>query len=331
MSLKIIKPGIYDTVQDLGRHGFQQLGINPGGAMDAFMLQAANLLAGNTPGEAVLEMSFPAPVILFEKPAIIVLSGADFCATVNGEIVPLLQPIAVSKNSELQFQQRRTGRWCYLAVQGGIQADQWLKSFSTHVKVGSGGYKGRLLQKNDLLSYPTTQRIMNDSAEKAAKTLNWKSIPCGDDFYPDEIAILPGNEWKHLNNESKQVLEKESFVLTPSSDRMGYTFRGPSLSTETPFELVSSGVQFGTVQLLPNGQLIALMADHQTTGGYPRIAHVIKAHRGKLAQMKEAAPVKFRMVDTANAERLLLQQEQHLVELNNACTFKWEQSPTISF
>jgi antagonist of KipI len=330
MSLKIIKPGLYDTVQDMGRYGFQYLGINPGGVMDVFMMETVNLLAGNSPRAAVLEMSFPAPVIVFEKPAIITLGGADFCATLNGHIVPLLQPIIVSKKSELHFQQRKNGRWCYLAIQGGLQTNKWLKSYSTHTKAGLGGFNGRTLQKNDSLPYQDCLRIMDSVTEKKHKIFKWKSIFLKDGFYPDEIAILPGNEWTMLSDKSKEVLEKESFALTPFSDRMAYTFSGPSLSTETPFELISSGVQFGTIQLLPNGQVIALMADHQTTGGYPRIAHVITAHLGKLAQIKEATPIKFRTVDIATAEHLLLQQQQHLTELKNACTFKWEELPVLS-
>lgn len=331
MSLKIIKPGLYDTVQDMGRYGFQYLGINPGGAMDVLMMQTVNLLAGNSLGAAVLEMSFPAPVIVFEKPAIITLGGADFCAILNGDIVPLLQPIIVSKNSELHFQQRKNGRWCYLAIQGGIQADKWLKSYSTHTKAGLGGFNGRTLQKNDSIPYQDSLRIVDWDTEKTHRIFKWKSIVYKDDFYPDEITILPGNEWKLLSDKSKKSLEQQSFVLTPSSDRMGYTFSGPALSTEKPFELVSSGVRFGTMQLLPNGQVIALMADHQTTGGYPRIAHVIKAHCGKLAQMKEGTAIQFRIADMVTAEHLLLLQQQHLIELRNACAFKWEESSALSF
>ncbi len=326
MSLKIIKPGIYDTIQDSGRYGLQYLGINPGGTMDVFMMQTVNLLVGNSFNEAVLEMSFPAPVIVFEKSTIITIGGADFGATINGVIVPLLQPVAVGENSKLQFEQRKNGRWCYLAVQGGLHADEWLKSFSTHVKAGLGGFNGRTLQKNDVVAYPDLFRIKEPIPEKAHYIFKWKTTTYKDDFSTDEIAALPGNEWKLLTGESKTLLKKESFVLTPSSDRMGYTFSGPALSTQQPFELVSSGVQFGTIQLLPSGQLITLMADHQTTGGYPRIAHVIKAHWSKLAQIKEGTALTFRMIDIATAENLLLQQQQHLLELKNACAFKWEQT-----
>jgi len=137
--------------------------------------------------------------------------------------------------------------------------------------------------------------------------------------------VLAGNEWDRINREGKNDFLQGKFFVTRSSDRMGYKLKGASIFTNTNYELVSSGVDFGAIQLLPNGELIVLMADHQTTGGYPRAAHIIKAHRGKLAQYKEGHSFVFRMVDMQTAERLLLAQEQHLTILKNGCTLKWNE------
>jgi antagonist of KipI len=106
---------------------------------------------------------------------------------------------------------------------------------------------------------------------------------------------------------------------------MGYQLKGESLLMSTNEEVVSSGVNFGTVQLLPGGQLIVLMADHQTTGGYPRVAHVITADHSKLAQMKPGDAIRFKFTDLPTAENLLIKQHQHLLQLQNACIFKLQQ------
>lgn len=137
--------------------------------------------------------------------------------------------------------------------------------------------------------------------------------------------MLPGNEWERLTNESKENFTMTSFVITQQSDRMGYRLNNIPLHSMINDEVVSSAVSFGTIQLLPDGGLIVLMADHQTTGGYPRVAHVITAHHTKLAQMKAGDKIHFRMTDLATAEQLLIKQQQHLLQLQNACTFRLEQ------
>jgi antagonist of KipI len=322
MSLTIIKPGLLDTIQDRGRYGWQHLGINPGGAMDAFSMQVANVLAGNMPGEAVIEFHFPAPVFLFHQPALIAVSGAALSAAVNGEAIPCLQPVLVSKNSILQFHAMHSGARGYLSVRGGFELPAWLDSYSTHLKAAAGGYQGRALQKGDELHF----REKTDAClpgKKEFLVLPWKANDQWDDDATDTaISILPGKEWAGLTDDSKDRLLSGSFVITSQSDRMGYRLSGEPLLLQTPEELVSSAVCFGTMQLLPDGQLIVLMADHQTTGGYPAIAHVISAQHARLAQRGPGETLHFRMTDQCMAEKLLRKQQQHLQQLQNACTFR---------
>src|SRR5574338_384580 len=149
MSLRIIKSGVLDSVQDMGRHGWQHLGINPAGVMDQFSARIANMLVGNDPEEATIELHFPASIFLFEQPALIAISGADFSASINGEPVPSSHAFIVNKNSLLLFQEPFRGARAYLAVKGGIKADEWLGSCSTHLRAMIGGFRGRSLQKND--------------------------------------------------------------------------------------------------------------------------------------------------------------------------------------
>jgi antagonist of KipI len=319
MSLKNIKAGFADSIQDIGRYGYQHLGINASGAMDKYAAQIANVLAGNPLHTAVIEIHFPASVFLFTKPAIIAISGANFSPAINGEAAPILHPIIVNKNDVLQFQQPVTGARCYLAVGGGILCDEWLNSCSTHLKIKAGGYQGRYLQKEDELFFKSNTD--STAIEKGYKVLPWKAdVPS--DYKDDKIFILPGNEWNRLTEVSKKIAEDKEFTITPQSDRMGYKLSGAALTQTTYEELVSSAVSFGTIQLLPDGNLIILMADHQTTGGYPRIAHVISAHHSKLAQAAIGSTLRFQLTDQATAETLFLQQQQQLVQLQNACLLK---------
>lgn len=325
MNLRIIKAGVLDTVQDMGRNGYQHLGINPGGVMDKLSAQLANLLVGNNPLESVIELHFPASAFFFEQPAIIAVSGADFSASVNGEEIPTLHPVLLSKFSILQFHGIKKGARAYLAVQGGFDLPKWLGSNSTHLKAMISGYKGRSLQKDDEIPMRLTKDLCPLIGKKEFQVLPWKADVDPNEEGKDQIWILPGNEWHRLTQESKEKFLQGSFTITNQSDRMGFHLEGEPLLLDSPEEVISSAVSFGTVQLLHNGQMITLMADHQTTGGYPRIAHVISTHHSRLAQMKPGEAVKFQFTDHHQAESLLIKQQQHLRQLENACKLKLEQ------
>lgn len=322
MSLKIIKAGLLDSIQDGGRYGYQHLGINPTGAMDKYAMQVTNMLVGNKPDDAVIEMHFPASVFMFTQPALIALGGADFSPSINGEPVPNLHVIVVGKNDVLQFHRPVNGTRAYMAVRGGLLIDKWMSSYSTHLKAKVGGFNGRNLRKDDelLLRQPISLLIKQNDFN----VLSWQA----DTKWVDEtkeVLVLPGNEWERMTTESKENFTMTSFVITQQSDRMGYRLNNIPLHSLTREEVISSGVNFGTIQLLPDGGLIVLMADHQTSGGYPRVAHVISAHHSRLAQMKAGDKIHFRLTDQQTAEELLIKQQQHLLQLQNACTFRLQE------
>jgi antagonist of KipI len=330
MSLKIIKAGVADTIQDNGRYGWQYLGINPCGCMDKYAACLANALVCNDPGEAVIEMHFPAPVFLFQQPALAAITGADFSASVNGEPLPLYQPVFINKNAVLQFHEPARGVRSYMAVQGGFDIPDWLNSYSTHLKAKAGGYQGRALQKDDEIPFKQLPQLPDDIINREKFIFPWRTDPGWGDPGANEIFVLPGNEWEWLTEESQQQFEKNEFIITPHADRMGYRLSGIMLNSRIKEELVSSAVNFGTVQLLPDGRMILLMADHQTTGGYPRIAHVISAHHSKLAQMKPGDNIRFLMTDQQTTENLLWKQQQHLKMLKNACQYKLNAANTYN-
>lgn len=321
MSLKVIKAGLLDTIQDMGRQGFRHLGINPTGAMDKYSLAVSNLLVGNQPGEAAIELHFPASVFLFTQPALVALSGADLSPTINGEAIPVNHPVIVRKNDVLQFHKSVTGARSYLALAGGLLIDKWLGSSSTHLKAKAGGYKGRQLMKEDEL---VMQQPFHYQQPEEFLVLPWRADTSWED-QSNEILVLPGHEWDRLTTEAIENFTKNAFVITQQSDRMGYRLDNNPLPVITKDEVVSSAVSFGTVQLLPDGKLIILMADHQTTGGYPRIAYVITAHQSRLAQRTAGDKIYFRLTDQSTAEDLLIRQQEHLKQLQNACTFRLEE------
>lgn len=324
MSLRIIKAGIADTLQDTGRYGYQSCGINPSGAMDKYALQVANALVGNELAEAALELHFPAPVLLFMRPALIALTGADFSPVVNGEPVPLRQCILVNKHDALQFTRPRSGARAYLAVAGGFQTEAWLGSRSTHLKAGAGGYHGRKLEKGDEIGFNEHRDLSHLLSGKHFRIFPWSTgdIPGSKS---SEIHVLPGHEWRRLTEAAAQQFERQPFQVSGQADRMGYRLAHEPLETMAGEELLSSPVSFGTVQLLPGGQLIVLMADHQATGGYPRLAHVITADHPKLAQLKTGDSFNFRLTDQAAAEEAYIVQQQQLRQLQQSCYLKLQQ------
>jgi len=323
--VKIIKAGIQDNIQDMGRFGHQHLGINPGGAMDRFAASVANWLVGNDTKEAVIELNFPASAFWFEKPLLIALSGADLGASVNGDEIPVNHPVWVGKNSSLQFHKISKGARAYLAVRGGYKIAPWLGSKSTNLKARLGGYKGRSLHKDDdvPLKYDNQHHPVLD--KKEFFVLPWRADMSWENNPDKEILVLPGAEWNRLTESGKETFMMTSFVVTNQSDRMGYRLNNQKLPVTSGEEMVSSGVSYGTIQLLPDGKLIVLMADHQTTGGYPRLAHVISAHHPRLAQLKAGEKIQFRFTDQRTAEELFLLQHQHLQQLQNACKIRLEE------
>jgi len=321
-SITIIKQGIADTVQDLGRFGYQQYGINPTGAMDAVAAKVANFLVGNAATEAVFELHFPASVFQFNVDVLIALSGADFSATINGEPIPINTPIIVAANGILKFTKLTSGARCYLAINGGLVIKKWLGSYSTHLKANAGGCCGRLLQKGDIININVNLLLKAHLQEKPMVILQWHADVA--ELYKDanHIQIITGNEYPLLTEASADLLTASSFVITAKSDRMGYQLHGIPLQLQQSLSLISTAVTRGTVQLLPNGELIVLMADHQTIGGYPRVAQVAHVAMSKLAQLQAHQRISFTIISQQKAVELLQLQQQYLLHIQNACIFK---------
>lgn len=315
MSIKIIKPGLFSTIQDLGRNGYRAAGIGPGGAMDFFAASVANYLVGNDENSPVIEMHFPAAEILFEEDALLSITGGNFGTYINEVAVSLWKPLQVKKNDRLSFKKYTSGARAYLAIAGGIAADNWLNSCSTHTRVKAGGFKGRAFKKEDIIAFNKRSPFISVEGFPDFKSVNHPV------YLPSNIIrCISGPEWDLMNEESKKIFTRLAFSITTQSDRMGYRMHGKELDLQSQVELISSPVDSGTIQLLPNGQLIVLMADHQTTGGYPGIANVISADLPKLAQANIHANIHFELMSVDCATDALFSLYQTMGSIKNNCS-----------
>lgn len=323
MSLYVVKPGLLDTIQDRGRFGYAHLGIQTSGVMDPAALTLANALVANAPAEAVLEMHFPAPVLRFDADAVFALTGADFDAGAAGTPIPLNTPVMVRAGAELIFWRPKSGARCYLAVRGGFALEPWLGSCSTDLAARAGGWQGRALQAGDRLPLRQAADFSAFLSGKDCRVMPWSIRPHRLYANSAGIRFLPGPEYACLTEKSRQLLETAHWPIAPQSDRMGYRTSGPALALNAPLEMVSAAVMPGTLQLLPDGHFVVLMAGCQTTGGYPRIGHIIGADLPKMAQLRAGERFRLEKVDLETAVVTACNQESWLRRIAYGVSLKW--------
>ncbi|RNI30152.1 biotin-dependent carboxyltransferase family protein [Rufibacter immobilis] len=334
MSIKITKPGLLTTLQDLGRYGYQKQGMVVSGTMDKFALRLANLLVGNPENAAALEISLMGPKVVFQEDQVLALTGANLSPRLNGKAVPMNRPVYVKKGTVLEFGPPVQGSWAYLAVAGGFEVPLVMGSAATYGRAGLGGWQGRALQKNDVLPFRNqlTEQVrqwpQKCPPEKAFLVANWSVSPQILPTYQENptVRVLPGPEYDLFTSDSKAAFWQTDFHISTASDRMGYRTEGPVLRLNQPVELLSGAVTFGTVQVPSSGNPIILMAEHQTTGGYPRIGQVITADLPVLAQARPGSRLRFLEVSLDQAQTLYCEQEQDLERLQSALSLqlkKW--------
>lgn len=293
-------------MQDLGRTGYRALGINTNGVMDIVAARIINTLLRNAENEAVLEMHFPAAEITFEAECTFAIGGADFAAELNGTPVSNWGSKAAKAGDRLRFIERRSGNRAYLAVAGGFEIREWLGSGSTNLTAGTGGIDGRRLAAGDAIG-------LKSPCVLKPKTVGPSIVPRYSRF--PTVRVVAGGEFDLLTAVSEREFLSGGFTLTKDSNRMGYRLAGEPLHLLHAKEMVSAAVSFGTIQLLPDGQLIVLMADHQTSGGYPRVANVISADLPLLAQLGPGDGVSFHLVSIEEAENASIRFERELCYL----------------
>lgn len=319
--IHIVKPGLLTTVQDLGRFGFQKYGVITSGAMDKFAHRLANLLVGNEASQATLEITLLGPIIEFSQDNVISICGADLSPTIFGMPLHNNRPILVKAGSILRFGSAREGCRAYLAVAGGIEGESIMRSKSTYLRAGIGGYDGRALAKGDQLE--VGKRTISN--EILFTQLSYKSDRLTDfieaswsfdqrlfehDPLKKKIRLIKGRQFDWFTELSQQTFVNKAFKVSAKSDRMGYRLRGERIEMKQKRELISEAVTFGTIQVPSDGNPIVLLADRQTIGGYPKIAEVISTDIPLLSQAKPGDKIEFEWVSLESAQQLYLEREQ---------------------
>ncbi|MCM3765933.1 biotin-dependent carboxyltransferase family protein [Neobacillus niacini] len=297
---KVIKPGLQTTVQDLGRYGYQQFGISPSGAMDPYSLQVANILVGNHPGEAGLEIAFVGPVLKAKRDMVIAICGGDFFPQVDDHEVSLWKSFLLKKGQVLSVGVCKAGARAYIAVAGGLDVPVVLGSKSTFLNGRFGGLEGRSLQKGDILKG-------NPVLRKPHRALHPSLIP--EYNRKLRLRVILGPHQHMFTEESIGRFLNGEYVITPQSNRMGYQLNGPKLEHLSGPDIISDPVPLGGIQVPASGQPIILMAERQTTGGYTRIGTVISADIPKLAQAVPDTITQFATVSIEEAQRLYLERQ----------------------
>ncbi|GAA5347002.1 5-oxoprolinase subunit C family protein [Planifilum fimeticola] len=311
-ALEVLQPGLLTTVQDLGRTGFQHTGMVVAGAMDAFSLQVANCLVGNRRGEAGLEMTMTGPELKALDDIVIALCGADLGPTVDGVPAPLWKSFVLERGSVLRFRGASSGVRAYLAVAGGLCAEDVMGSKSTYVRAGIGGMRGRPLRRGDILERGDGGAVLH----RSGRSLSADQIPRWNK--EDEVRVILGPQEDAFTPKGIRTFLGSKYQVTPQSDRMGIRLRGPEIEHRESADILSDAVSMGAVQVPADGQPIVLMADRQTTGGYAKIAAVISVDLPKMAQFPPGGLVSFREIGIKAAQELAIRQEYFLQRLEAA-------------
>lgn len=323
--LKIIKSGMLTSVQDLGRYGFQKYGVIASGVMDPFAHRIANLLVGNPDNAATLEISLIGPAIEFDQDAIIAICGGDLSPEIDGKDCKMWRILAVAKGSVLSFGKPKKGCRAYLAIAGGIAVRDVMHSKSTYLRAEIGGFQGRALKAGDNLPVgPVPEKRLAALRRAATAEIEWQ-IQAPLYYHEPIVRMMRGRQFDLFDSDSQERIFTELFTVSSHSDRMGYRLEGAPLALETHGELISEPVAFGSIQVPSDGHPIVLMADRQTTGGYPKIGQVASIDLPLIAQLNPGNRIRFKEINLEEAHKRLIDQEQHIRQLKIGIDLKMEE------
>ncbi|MCJ7549307.1 MAG: biotin-dependent carboxyltransferase family protein, partial [Anaerolineae bacterium] len=288
----VLEPGTLTTVQDAGRVGWGRYGIPPSGPMDATAFVAANRLVGNPPGAAALEITLTGPVLRAWRDCLIAVCGAEFELWAGNLTAPTNHAVYVRAGYTLRFGRRLNGARAYLAVDGGIDVPPYLGSRSTYLKGGFGGLEGRALRAGDQLPLGFGARSHPISGAGARWLAPVRKATSG----APTVRVVLGPQEDYFSAKTIDRFLGCRYEVTTAADRMGIRLMGARLDHAGETGIVSDGIVTGSIQIPPDGQPIAMMVDHQTTGGYPKIATVIQADLPLLAQRLPGDEVRLAQV-----------------------------------
>ena len=302
MAVKIVLPGAVMTVQDGGRYGYQETGIQVSGAMDQASFKKANYLVGNDETEAVLEVTLFGGTLEFTEDTITAITGADMEPVVDGDPVEMNCPLLIRKGQTLTLGMTRQGCRTYLAFAGGIDVPLVMGSRSTNLKCAFGGYGGRALKAGDVLKLGKPKLSFDRVKKRRTKGIEAEKII--------EVRAVPGPQQEYFTEAGEKAFYSGTYTITDQSDRMGYRLKGPLVESKNGTDIISDAIPLGAVQIPPSGQPIVLLADRQTTGGYAKIAVVCSFDIPKLVQGRPGDKVRFLKTDVKTAQKLYRKQER---------------------
>jgi biotin-dependent carboxylase-like uncharacterized protein len=306
--LRVLAPGLHTTVQDLGRTGWQRVGVPVSGALDGVSLRLGNALVGNPPGMAALEILYRgANLEIAADTARVAVAGfgASLSLADPPRTAPAWQSVTLARGAVFQIVLGPESVCAYLAVEGGIAVPPVLGSASTYVRAGLGGFEGRALRADDLVPL-----AIGRASQRAEQHLPRPPSAGG-----QPIRVVPGPQQEYFTDDALAALLTAEFRVSNNADRMGMRLDGPLLRHRRGWDIISDAIATGAIQVPGSGQPIVLLADHQTTGGYPKIATVISADLPLVARRRPGAALRFAAVTIEQAEQLARDAEQRLTAL----------------
>ncbi|MFD2044956.1 biotin-dependent carboxyltransferase family protein [Ornithinibacillus salinisoli] len=299
---RVNKPGLLTTYQDTGRIGYQRFGVPMSGAMDRFALQVANILVGNPRDEVCMEVALIGPQLVVLHPVTIAITGADLEAKLNGKLIPTWTAFRVEKGDHITFGRQHSGVYTYIAVAGGLECPSFFGSKSTDVKSGFGS---SLEMDDTVYGFPIRTNAGIGLTKPAIPTYK-KSI---------QVAVMEGPHTELFTTSEREAFYKNTHTLDANSNRMGYRLRTEHEIWENKSSIWSDAIPFGSIQVPPNGQPIILMADRQTTGGYPRIGTIISSDIPHVAQLVPRGKISFYSITIEEAQQRAINMENFLKNL----------------
>ena len=304
MVVKVLKPGLSTTVQDLGRPGYYHIGIPISGGMDRHALVAANLLVGNKEGAGVLEAVFMGPELEFGVDANVAVTGAELPPKLNGMPRETWTSFKVKKGQVLSFDYLKKGARAYIAISGGIDVPVVLGSRSTYTLGALGGYLGRKLAQGDKLPIGKG-RDVKEGRTVAEKLRGLSGTPA-------ELRMLPGLYWHRITAEAGKHFLEDTWKVAPEADRIGYRFKGgrplefvprepPFGAGSDPSNIVDACYPYGSIQVPSGTEPIVLHRDAVSGGGYFMVGAVISADMDLIGQLQPHTPARFVEVTMAQA------------------------------
>lgn len=304
--IEIISAGMLSTIQDLGRFGVMKDGFTQSGVMDAYSTRLANKLCGNDANAPVIEMTMLGITAKFTEEHIFAISGGRFDISLNNKPIRTNKAYSAKAGDVLSIKAAKQGLRCYLAVAGGFDVPLFMGSASTNLKINVGGFDGRKLKAGDTVKVGKASKLKNIEKRELAENTYDRIV---------KIRVVLGPQEDMFSENDLALFSNQRYTVTSDFDRMGIRLWGIALRGKEKLEIISDAITFGSIQITNSGMPIILMADHQTTGGYAKIATVISADLPKLAQVKSNDKINFEIIDVDTAEKIANKQKKYIDRL----------------